>query len=295
MKKFIFHITSFLLMTLLLMYLLDLGYTKVYQKANPRTKIQYLRKQKDKDIDYIFIGSSRVESGIVPSIIEERTHKKVLNLGFQAARLYDIYAILQLVKYYKIHNEKIFIQVDYIYNMNTKSQFFKYQLVPFIYENKIYDECLNFNYSNYFEYKYFPFYRYAKNDLKLGFREIILNLVHKKTNTMNNNGFSPLKGTSKNHCLSIPKFINQNNSSLDSIRLFCRRNKIDVVFFCAPFCSHTTHINYINKLKNKVPELLDFSHSIKDESMFKNANHLNFEGAKHFTQIFIDKVLINKE
>ena len=295
MKKFIFHITSFLLMTLLLMYLLDLGYTKVYQKANPRTKIQYLRKQKDKKIDYIFIGSSRVESGIVPSIIEERTHKKVLNLGFQAAKLHDIYTVLQLIKYYNIHFEKIFIQVDYSYNLNAASPIFQPEILPFIHDNSIYNNHIKFNPSNYFKYNYVPFFRYCRNDLKLGFREICLNLANKKTNAMNNNGYSPLEGISEYCKFSLPEKINKSNNYLDSIQTFCKTNKTPVIFYCAPFCKQTKNLNYIDKLKSKIPGLFDFSTTITDDNLFQNGNHLNNNGARIFTKIFIDKVLINKE
>lgn len=292
MKKFVLHITGFLLITLILMYILDFAYTKVYQTANPRTKIQYLRKQKDKKIYYIFIGSSRVESGIVPSIIEERTHKKVLNFGFQAARLNDIYTTLRLIKNYNISYEKIFIQVDYIYNMNTNSQVFQWQILPFIQENKIYNQHMTYKNSNYLEYDYIPFYRYARNDLKLGFREVLLNLIHKKTNAMDNDGYSPLEGISEKHHFPLPNFIITKNITLDKIRMFCKKNKMKVVFYCAPFCKHTSNFDFIDKLKIKVPELHDFSRIVKDESMFQNANHLNDKGARYFTNFFVDEVII---
>ena len=295
MKKFIFHIICFFLVTLFLMYLLDFGYTKIYQNAKPRTKIQYLQKQRGKKIDYIFIGSSRVESGVVPSIIEEKLNKTTLNLGFQAAKLHDIYTVLQLIKYYDIHYEKIFIQVDYSFNLNSTSTIFQPEILPFIHDNSIYNNHIKFNPSNYFKYNYVPFFRYCRNDLKLGFREICLNLASKRTNALNNNGYSPLEGTFENHKFSLPEKINRSNCYLDSIQTFCKTNKIPVIFYCAPFSKQTKNFNYIDKLKSKINGLYDFSSTITDNNLFQNGNHLNDNGAKIFTQIFIDNVLINKK
>lgn len=182
MKKFSKHIIGGIVMLLIVMSVLDVAYTKVYQTSYPRTKFQYLRSLKNKKVDYIFIGSSRVENGIVPSIEKKKTGKEAVNLGFQAAKLGDIYTLLQLVKEYDIHYETILIQVDYIYNfVDGNSNMFQYEMVPFIRENAItkgYSDTYTINpVANY----YVPFYRYCDNDLKIGFREVFANLIYKKT------------------------------------------------------------------------------------------------------------------
>lgn len=295
MKKFVFKIFGYAIVTLVLMYLLDFGYTSIYRSSFSRTKTQYLRTLKSKKIDYIFIGSSRVLSGIVPSVIEERTHKKALNLGFQAARMHDIYTILQLVHYYNIKPEKIFIQVDYAYNFNNTSPIYQTEVLPFIHDNAIFKEHIKFTPSNYNTYYYVPFYRYSKNDLKLGFREVLLNAIGKKTNAINNDGYSPLKGTSAVHKYGLPEKINDNNVYVDSVRIFCKKNKIPVAFYCAPFCGHVINKDFTDKLKKKIPGLYDFSKAIEDEQMFNDPLHMNDSGAKLFTNIFIDKVLENQK
>ncbi|MCA6422543.1 MAG: hypothetical protein IM568_06970 [Flavobacterium sp.] len=291
MKKFVLHILGFLLITFILMCILDFAYTTVYQTSNPRTKIQYLQKQKGNKIDYIFIGSSRVQSGIVPSIIEKSTHKRVLNLGFQAAKLYDIYTVLQLLKQYNIQYEKIFIQVDYIYNMDASSTIFEPEILPFIHDNIVYNNHIKFKPSNYYKYNYIPFFRYCRNDLKIGFREVSLNLIGKKTNALDYNGYSPLEGKSENHNFLLPEKINVSNTYFDSIQTYCTNNKINVVYYCAPFCKHTQNLDYIRKLKKKIPGFLDFSTAVQDENLFQNANHLNDDGARFFTTVFVNNVL----
>ena len=196
MKKFGKHIIGGFLAILIMMLVLDFLYTKIYETSNPRNKFQYLRSLKNKKRDYIFIGSSRVENGIIPALIYNKTGKTSLNLGFQAARLADIFTILQLIKAYNIQYETIFIQVDYIYNMSGHSNIFQSEMIPFIRENTITKQHNDHHSKNPTANYYVPFYRYCQNDLKTGFREVFANLVDKKTNIIPNEGFVAIYGNS---------------------------------------------------------------------------------------------------
>ena len=292
MKKFIVTILSYLIATFLIMFALDFGYTKVYENAKPRTKFQYLRSLKNKQFDYIFLGSSRVENGIIPAIIKEKTGKETLNLGFQASKLNDIYTVLQLLKEYNIQGKRIFIQIDYIYNLKGNSKILQYQMIPFINENEVLNKHFKNNSDDYFGYNYIPFYRYSRNDLKLNFREVLLNIVEKKTNSMKENGYAPKIGTTNNHRLTLPKKLDEKNPTFDSIIEYIKKNNIDVTFYCAPFCYHGKNMEFTTKLENKVSNFYDFSRAVSDENLFQNSNHLNHEGAVYFTNIFIDEVLL---
>ena len=121
MKKFLIQIALLFLSTILLMVVLDYCYTRIYKESKPLTKFQMLRNLNGQSIDYPFLGSSRVDNSIIPAIIKEKTGKSALNLGFQASKLDDIYTILKLFKSYNIKTEKVFIQVDYIYNIDGNS------------------------------------------------------------------------------------------------------------------------------------------------------------------------------
>lgn len=293
MKKFYKYIVVGIAAMLIVMSVLDVVYTKIYDSSYPRTKFQYLRSLKGKKVDYIFIGSSRVENGIVPSVIQEKTGKTALNLGFQAAKLGDIYTLLQLVKEYNIHCETIFIQIDYIYNfLGGNSTMFQYEMAPFIRENaitKAYSDKYAVNpIANY----YIPFYRYCDNDLKIGFREIFANLIHKRTSIVPNKGFKASEGNSTKLEGSLPGVILDKNSILENIQSFVKQNKMKVVFYCAPFCRNNQNKDFTLKLKKKIPELQDFSGVIKDDRMFQNCNHLNDSGAKRFTEILTDNLLM---
>jgi hypothetical protein len=278
---------------LLLMTVLDVVYTKIYENSYPRTKFQYLRSLKNKKVDYIFLGSSRVENGIVPSVIFNKTNKIAINLGFQAAKLADIYTVLQLIKEYNIHCEKILIQVDYIYNVvDGNSNIFQYEMIPFIRENAITKEyCKSYFESPNANY-YIPFYRYCINDLKIGFREVFANVVDKRTNIVNNGGYGGRYENSSQLRGSLPDIILDNNIILDNIQSFSKQNNINVLYFCAPFCKNINNIDFISKLKNKIPEFKDFSRAVQDDKMFVNCNHLNDNGAKRFTSILTEELLM---
>jgi hypothetical protein len=278
---------------LAVLFVLDVAYTKIYETSHPRTKFQYLRSLKNKKVDYIFIGSSRVENGIVPSVVKQKTGKEAVNLGFQAAKLGDIYTLLQLIKEYNLHYEAILIQVDYIYNIKAgHSNIFEYEMTPFIRENAIikayFDTYSESPFANY----YLPFYRYANNDLKLGFREVFANGIHKKNNVTKDAGYGAKYGNATELAGAFPAVILDKNVVMDSIQSFVKQNKMKIVFYCAPFCKNNGNKDFTTKLKTKIPGLKDFSGTIKDDKMFANCNHLNDRGARRFTEIFTKEVLM---
>lgn len=293
MKKFSQYIVGGLVAILILMSVLDVAYTKTYETSYPRTKFQYLRSFKNKKVDYIFIGSSRVENGIVPSIIEKKTGKSAVNFGFQAAKLGDVYTLLQLVKEYDIRYDKILIQVDYIYNIiDGHSNILQYEMIPFIRENSVtkqYSDAYSVHpIANY----YIPFYRYCDNDLKIGFREVFANLVNKKTNAVANQGYVARYGNSAQLKGGLPEAIIHKNMIFDSIQAFVKRNNMKVIFYCAPFCKYNENPNFTSKLKARISGFRDFSKVLDNDSFFLDCNHLNDSGAKRFTEIFVEEVLI---
>jgi hypothetical protein len=295
MKRFSKYIVGGLIAILIVMSVLDVVYTKIYETAYPRTKFQYLRSFKDKKVDYIFIGSSRVENGIVPSVIEKKTGKSALNLGFQAAKLGDIYTLLQLVKEYHIQYETILIQVDYIYNIEGgNSTIFEFEMMPFVRDNAVTKQYSDSYGEHPMANYYIPFYRYCNNDLKIGFREVIANIVQKKNNVTKDAGYGAKFGNERKFKGALPDTILDNNSIMDSIQSFVKQNKMKVVFYCAPFCKNNQNQDYTSKLKARIPGFKDFSGVITDDRMFLNCNHLNDSGARRFTEIFSEEVLMNK-
>lgn len=268
------------------MAILDFIYTKVYEKSQPRTKFQFLKSLENKKADYVFLGSSRVENGIAPYVIERNTGKVAINLGFQDSKFTDIFTVLQLLKTYNITFEKVFIQADFIFNTDGNSKFLEYQMIPFIQENTVIQKHLSAH-PDYWAIKHIPFYRYCIYDSKLGFREFYANLIGKQTKIVKQKGFSPLYGSSFVKPEVLPTFLNDRNVIYDSIRKYCDNNKIEVIFYCAPFNKYTKNLDYIQKLKTKIPDLKDYSESINDDNLFRDNSHLNQRGAEFFTKILL--------
>jgi hypothetical protein len=293
MKQFSRYVVGGIMAILVVMSVLDVAYTKIYETSYPRTKFQYLRSLKDKKVDYIFVGSSRVENGIVPSMVKKKTGKEAVNLGFQAAKLGDIYTLLQLIKEYNLHYEAILIQVDYIYNIKAgHSNIFEYEMMPFVRDNAI-TKAYSDTYSEHPVANYYvPFFRYANNDLKTGFREVFANVINKKTTIITNKGYRDVHGSATQQEGTLPAFILDKNVLIDSIQSFVKHNKMKVVFYCAPFCKNNQNKDFTTKLKTKIPGFKDFSAAIDDDAMFLNCNHLNDTGAKRFTEIFTEQMLM---
>jgi hypothetical protein len=296
MKKFIIQIVGILSIILMLLLAFDFTYTTVYKNANPRTKFQYLRSLKNTKINYIFLGSSRVENGIDPFIVENKTQKKCVNLGYQASKLGDIYTVLQLLKFYNITSDTVFIQVDYIFDNKGHSINLPYEMTPYIRESQITkDYLIDYLGENPSMY-YVPFIRYCENETKIGFREVFANLIRKKTKVIQFKGYSALQGVENQNNIHriLPSTISINNPYYEKIKKYGTANHLKIVFFCAPFCKHTKNLDYIKKLKTKIPDLYDFSNAIHVDSMFVNCFHLNEKGASKFTEILVEKLINNK-
>jgi len=284
MGKFFKYIGFLVIVVIALLYLLDLLYTNTYTKGLPRNKVSYVLSMKDTSIDYIFLGSSRVDNNIDAAVIESITGKKALNLGIQAAKLNDLFFMLQLLKKQNIKAEIVFIQVDYIYNIGGNSEILKSYLMPYI-EDDVISSYIKERDSNYYKLKYLPFYRYLAYDYKLGFREHFNTFINKKSSLNLANGYDAKYGTIASTLqASLPKTINKENKTIEKINKFAKKNNIKVVYFMAPFCYDTKNKDFSQKLKQRIPGLLDYSQLFTDDNYFYNSSHLNDKGAKEFSK-----------
>ncbi len=294
MSTFLKKIVFLILGVFVLLFLLDILYTSVYSNSIPRNKTQYvLGLNEAESIDYVFLGSSRVENTIMSSVIENLTGKRTINLGTQGARLYDMNIFLRLLISKKIKIEQLFVQVDYIYNFESSSDIVRSQVLPYIRDNDVINNYLSRVDSNYLKHYYLPFYRYAVNDYRLGFRAFFASTINKASKIDFNDGFVPRHGvmkTSDSNGFDLPKTILKSNKSIDEIITLCKTNDIKVTFFCAPFCSQLRANDYLLKLKSKLSSFEDFSGSIKHDSLFENCGHLNKKGAEAFSNIIVNRL-----
>lgn len=291
MKKFILYLFSLLLGLTIILYLLDLTYTYVFTHGTPRNKISYLLSLKNQRISYVFLGSSRVDNTIDSEVIESRTGKRALNLGVQGGKLDDSFLMLQLLHRQGITSDTVFIQVDYIFNMEGNSEILKSNLMPHINQAPI-SNFIRERSSDYYYLRYLPFYRYLKYDYKIGFREFVSTLLGKKPNHNLENGYRPKYGQANQKLIGkLPAKIKNSNKTIGAINRYASQHNINIVYFMAPFCSNTINLDYGAKLTKKIPGFLDFSTVFEDhDEYFFNCGHLNDKGAKEFSQLLADVI-----
>lgn len=287
MKKFGRYILGFVLIIVASLYLVDFVYTEIYKRGIPRNKARYSLLLKDQTFDYVFMGSSRVENSIMTTEIEEITKKRAINLGTQGADFDDVYLFLKLLLANNNTLKNVCIQMDGSYINSIDSQILKSQLIPYITSNSILEDHMKENENDFNKLKYIPFYKYAKNDYSVGFREVLMTVVQKKSKIDFGDGFVPLHGFMNRSDKSIfPNTIKENNQSVDKIIKLCNEREINLLFFCAPYCSNLENKKFTKLLEKRVPNFKDYSTLFKNDSLFRDCSHLNEIGAKKFTAIF---------
>lgn len=287
MRKFLVHIGAFAFAALVLLWVLDLAYTTVYKTSTPRTKFQLLRSVAGKEFDYLFLGSSRVDNFIIPRQIERQTGRSSINLGFQSSRPVDIYHMQRILSAYEIRAPKTFVQLDYYYNSTDRSRMMEFEMMPFIREN----DAVRNNYAYRDDFKmlyYAPFLRYCLFDHKIGFREIVQNMLGRKTSLAKNMGYNPLTRTMAHVNESCPLVIVDHQPMIDSIRTEAVRQNSELTFFASPLHPDVRNRNFVKALSKKVGGLSDYTDFLTDPTDFANATHVNDKGARKLTSHFIE-------
>ena len=292
MQTFLKYILKVIFVLIVSAYTLDFCFTKAYLKSNPITKFQNIRALKNKSIDYVFLGSSRVENVIMPNIIEKKTKKKALNLGFQSSKLSDIYLIFQLLDEYNIKYKKVFIQIDHSFNYELSYSIpLNKQILPYLNENKLISENCKLNdYNSYLIFKYVPFFKYLIKSNSFSFRNVCSILIKKQKAFILNDGYLTIDNYKKQKDYDLPLSVKSKNKFYDSIVNYSIRNKKNIVFYTAPFRMTKTNLNFMKELNLRITNLIDFSKTIKEDKYFHDNVHLNDTGSVIFNNILIEKL-----
>ncbi|MCL9805099.1 hypothetical protein NAT51_06190 [Flavobacterium amniphilum] len=268
------------------MLFLDVLFTAIHAKSEPRSKFDYLYKLKNKKFDYVFLGSSRVANNIDADLVNDITNQKSINLGIEGANYDDNLLELKILLHNKNKIGRLYLQVDHFYENSGKDMITKSNILPYVREDHIVDHFREAG-LNYSAYYYIPFYRYTEFSHVIGTRELFLRILNKKSKIDYANGFIPKYGNN-DKIEVLPEYVSKSNKSISRIQNLCKKTGIELKLFCAPFKSNTINLNYIHKLKSKYPELIDFSEFIADKYFF-DGGHLNYEGARIFTKEMVLK------
>ena len=285
MKQFLIHFFSILALVFFLLFACDIVYTKIYQDAAPRNKLQYIMGLKNENFDVVFLGSSRVENNIDTRLFHQLSHKKAYNLGVASSGLNDNFLQLKLLLD-KCRVKNVILQLDFNLETINPTHISLAETMPFIDNPIIKEHSRKYN-VNFASLYYIPFYRYAINEPKLGLRELFFSFLNKKPKINPSIGYNPKFGTNKNlqvrENILREKILLQNNAMYDEIKLLCRQKNIKLIVFVAPFCSKMEIGSYIKKIKKIAPNLIDLTKGYPD-SMFFDCEHLNNIGSEKLTE-----------
>jgi hypothetical protein len=284
MKRFIKYIVILLGFAIGSSLVLDLLYTMVYHTGAYRNKLMWVRDMDATTLDYVLLGSSRVNYSIQPNLIEEQTGKKGYNLGMNATNIVETIALFEeFLKHNK--TKTAYVQVDLQYSKETSDPVGEVVWIPYVHEEEVYDYFSQYN-NSYNYYRYIPFYRYQKYSGRLGFREVASAVLGSGYKYPASRGYMPLEGILQKDEELIPDLvITEENELYQKFMQLCKKNNITVHFFTSPYYRLKDDFQ---KLHTYLPEYRNFSDSLQQQSYFSDPVHLNTEGARLFTEIFIE-------
>ena len=284
MKNFFKYILVRIGVFFLVIYLLDVVYSTIYNENScVRNKIKFVFNSEVKDYDYIFLGSSRVEFHVDTELIEDITNKKSLNLGVSGQNLPETFLFFKLLLEQGFRAEKYFIQVDISDLKKVKNSSFigASYFMPYITNKNIADHIKRYDEDYFLDYN-LPFYRYINYGYTIGYRELLLNIFGKERKEK---FFIGLKSNLQNKEATTVFNENYDNSLLNEINDFAKLKGIKVLFFSSPYYNPVNSEPYEEFcLKNGIKSYVD---SIPDIQYFKDADHLNNNGATKLTKLLI--------
>lgn len=273
---------------------LDFCYTRILTHAPANDKIGLIGRASNRKFNYAFIGSSRVNNSIIPSVIEKETGKTSLNLGIDSARPHDILTLVKLLVANNVKCDSIFIQADYGFNHLESSTFLEYQAMPFLWQDSILSNHMSYL-PDAMAMKYIPFYRYAAYDQKIGIRSVYTAFKRNSpSNLEKSSGYKALYGQRLLPEYNMAKTIAKRNRYHEELEKFAKIHKLHLVYFTSPFMLSVKNKPFMAMLRKKIPGLHDYSRSIATDSLFRNQSHLNNDGATVFTKLLISDVLTKR-
>ncbi len=290
MRNFFKVLIAISVITLVLMFFLDIGYSSAFKNGQPRSKIQNMLQLKNKHYDLAFFGSSRTENHIDCELITKLTGKSCVNFGISGGSPGDMLILMKLAESRKITFNQVFMQVDYNYNSAGITEYFKANLIPFMDDPIIKDQLLL--YKEEFYYRWIPFYRFMVFDKIVGTREATASFLKLRQNTNIEIGFLPKQGFGKAVAGTFPETIKDKSQEIDQMIELYNNTNTTIEFFSAPYCNAVKNRNFIDKVQLKLPGLHNYIDLFDDkDEYFFNCGHLNEGGAEIFTKTLVEDLL----
>jgi len=284
MKRFFKYIIWRIAVLILVLILLDILFTSIYSKKKGiRNKIEYVFQNSKKNYDYIFLGSSRVEYHIDTELIDADNNTRSLNMGVSGQDLTETFLLLKLLIYKSFKAKKYFIQLDESDFSLVKEKSFigASYFMPYVDNNEVKNHLEKYDDDFILDTKA-PFYRYMNYGYKIGYRELLLKLNNKNRRESFYIGLKPVLKDNNASYLFKEKY---NNDLLNEIKSFAKEENVALVFFTSPYYNPQKTVKFKKFAKqNNINQYID---SIKKVEYFKDSDHLNYLGARIFTEMLI--------
>lgn len=290
MKAFVFYILKVTIILLIILYVLELCYTQVYIKSQPRNKIDLVLQTANENFDMIALGSSRANNHINTNLLYNKGFK-VYNFGVNGATLEESALLLELLSE-KNSIDRVFLEVDLNLRDNFISEGTRISFMPYIASNTIIDNYYKNKIAGYNYLRYMPFYRYLIYDSKIGFRSVLLKAIGYPSKHLTSNGFNALIDN-KNQLLGydLSSVAPKKNISFEYIKTLCKEKDIHLLPISTPMCENTKGIEYFEKINEVYPEVINLEPVVKSDKYFSTCGHMNKKGADLFTNYLIDNFL----
>jgi hypothetical protein len=283
MKEFLIYTVKILLITLLIAVILDGIYTYVFLQSQNRGKIETVFNAEARNYDVVILGSSRANNHFVSRMFEEKG-LKTFNYGMSGGHLFEASLLLKLMQERNFTIKNIILEADLNLSNDRLAEGIAAKFLPYIHNSAVIKTHFS-SQENFNQLYYLPFYRYTKNETKIGFREAYKILISEKTNALDNLGYYPLpnhkKGNMKNNIVTLnplPK-----NKYYEEIKAICKANNINFIPVMTPMCENVVGMNYFDKVKKAYPEIHNYEGTVVDDKYFSSCGHMNDEGARMFT------------
>lgn len=288
MQKFITLVAKILLTMLVLLVVLDWGYTNVYLHSSHRGKVEKVFNSKAENYDVLILGSSRANNHFVPELFEKKG-LKTFNYGMSGAHLFEASLLLKLMaeRNYKI--KTVILEADLGLCNEKESEAIAAKFLPYIHHSEIIKNHFS-GQENFNELYYIPFYRYIDFDALIGFREMYDTATDKPTNILDSQGYHALTtnkpGNMKNDIRALKPI---RNKYYEEIKQICKQNNYNLIAVMTPMCTNVKGLDYFEKANKIYPEIHNLENVVEGDQYFSSCGHMNDAGARMFTEIVIEK------
>jgi len=243
----------------------------------------WVRDMEGVNVDYILLGSSRMNYHIDPIQIEAATGKKGLNLGVNAFSSFESY--LMLKEFLRNNDTKrVFVQVDNLVSDDDPDREGEKTWIPYLDEDYVYKEFKRYG-IEYSLYRRIPFYRFQKFESRIGYRDVLASALGSGHQYEPTFGYTPTIGVlngAVNFKKSTPTKLP--NHSMKSMISLCEKRNVELIFFTAPIFKYG---GTLNQFEETLPNYYDLHSTVEDKKDFSNQTHLNYKGAEKFTDFFL--------